>query len=195
MIEEGDPRGAFAAEVERHGELGDEERSAISALSASQDPENEVPEEFRSSAGAAPVERETDDIRTRLSKMSLPERLKTAMFGNGVARALLIRDPNRLISLAVLKNPKLQSSEVEDYGKNPNLSEHVLRAIASSQEWMKSYSLKFSVVTNPKTPQDVALKWLRYLNQPELKRLARSKSIPQLVAVTAKKRLADMDKR
>ena len=60
---------------------------------------------------------------------------------------------------------------------------------------MKSYSLKVALVTNPKTPGDLALKWLRYLHKADLRRIARSKNIPQVVAVNARKKLAEMDKR
>lgn len=132
------------------------------------------------------------DIRVQLQTMSIPDKMKLAMFGPVAARSLLIFDPNKLIAHLVLKNPKIGLNEVEDFAKNPNTPDYVLRALADRKEWMKSYSLKCNLVMNPKTPGDVALKWLRYLNANELKKIARSKNLPQLIAVTAKKRVAEM---
>lgn len=139
-------------------------------------------------------EEDNMDIRVRISKMRMPEKIKLAMFGNASCRALLINDPNRLIQLSVLKNPKLRIHEVEEFVKSTNLSDVTIRRIADTGEMMKSYRVKLSLVTNPKTPGDVALKWLRYINNADLKKLARSKSISALVSTTARKRLADETK-
>jgi hypothetical protein len=38
-----------------------------------------------------------NDIRIQISKMSMSEKIKTAMFGDEVARGLLIKDSNKLI--------------------------------------------------------------------------------------------------
>jgi len=147
---------------------------------------------------AKPIENADDpcgDIRTLISKMRLPEKVKLAMFGNSTARGLLIRDANKMVQLFVLKNPKLTLKEIEDFSKNPNLSDQVLRHISSVQAWVKSYTVKLHLVINPKTPGDLSLKWLKFLNTPDLKNIARSKNLPQIVTVAAKKRLSDLDKR
>ncbi len=133
------------------------------------------------------VQKREPDIRTKLLSMKLPEKVKLAMFGNAVCRQLLIFDPNKMVQRFVLKNPKLTLKEVEDFAHSRNLSELILRSISDSKEWMRSYKLKHAIVTNPKTPQDVALKWMRYLNAPDIKNLARSKNVPQLIMNTARK--------
>lgn len=141
------------------------------------------------------VDESAKDIRAQIAEMTMPQKIKLALFGNSICRGLLILDTNRMIQQFVLKNPKLQQSEVEAFAKNPQLSEWVLRSIADSKTWMKSPSLKYTIVTNPKTPGDVSLKWLRYLNEPDLRRISKSKNLPQLIAVTAKKRLSEMEKK
>jgi len=138
---------------------------------------------------------ESDDIRIRISKMRLPEKIKMAIFGNSIARGLLIRDAQKLIQLYVLKNPRLTVKEVEEFCRNSNLSENVLRTIAASSTWMKNYHVKLNLVSNPKTPGDIALKWLRYINMPDLKRLSKSKQIPNLISVTAKKHVLEAEKK
>lgn len=131
----------------------------------------------------------TQDLRTMLQDMKIPEKIKLALLGNGLCRSLLILDPNKMIQTMVLRNPKLGITEVETFSKNPQISDFAIRSIADRKEWMKEYSIKVNIVTNPGSPPDLSLKWLRYLNQPELKRIARSKNVPQLISSTAKKRL------
>lgn len=135
------------------------------------------------------------NIRNQIAEMTMPEKIKLALFGNSICRGLLILDSNRMIQQFVLKNPKLGISEVEAFAKNPQLSEGVIRTIADSKTWMKSPSLKYTIVTNPKTPGDIALRWMRYLNVADLRKISKSKNLPQLIAVTAKKRLADIEEK
>jgi hypothetical protein len=127
------------------------------------------------------------DIRNAISKMTIPQKIKLALFGNSVCRMLLIRDPNRMIQNFVLKNPKLGLKEIEEFARNPNLSEWVLRGIAGSQSWTKSYVVKANLVFNPKTPLDISLKWVRYLNTTDVRKLSKSKSVPQVLSTVAKK--------
>lgn len=133
------------------------------------------------------------DIRAQLGAMKIGDKIKAALLGNSICRGLLITDSNKIIQQCVLRNPRLALPEVENFSKNTNVGDAVLRHIASSKNWMKYYSVKVNIVSNPKTPGDLALKWLRYINKPELKRLSKSKSVPQLIATTAKKRLVDME--
>ena len=135
-----------------------------------------------------------EGIRVQIGKMSVPEKVKAALLGNATCRGLLIRDPNRMVQLVVLQNPRMTPGEIEEFSKNANLSDAVLRAIADNKNHIKSYTVKFHLVTNPKTPIDVSLKWLPHLRTGELRKIAKSKNLPQVVATGARKRLEDMDK-
>jgi hypothetical protein len=140
--------------------------------------------------------KEDTDIRTKISKMTLPQKLKLALFGNGVVRGLLVRDSNKLIQLAVLKNPRIQLPEIEEFAKSSHLSEAVLRVIANTDSWMKSYRVKHNLVMNPKAPIDISLKWLKFLNHSDVRAIARSKNVPQVLATAARKKVAsEEDKR
>lgn len=140
-------------------------------------------------------EKKEDDIRAIIGDLTLPQKMKYAMQGNATCRALLVTDSNRLVQQAVMKNPQLRENEIEDFSKNPNISEQVLRAIANNKSWTKSYMVQRNLVTNPKTPQDISLKWLRYLRAADLRQIAKSKNLPQVVATTARKRLSDLQKK
>jgi hypothetical protein len=130
---------------------------------------------------------EVTDIRAQISAMGIPGKMKLALFGNSVCRALLIRDTNKMIQQFVIKNPKLALKEIEEFSRNQHLSDFVLRSIGDSKIWMKSNVVKYNLVTNAKTPQDIALKWLKYLQSNEIKKIAKSKNVPQLISTQAKK--------
>jgi hypothetical protein len=133
------------------------------------------------------------DIRMILRDATLPQKIKLALFGNSACRNILILDSNKLIQLCVLKNSKLVEQEVVEYSRNTNVSQVVLRAISDKREWMKSYDVKYNIVTNPKTPSDIALKWLRYLQFNDIKEVSRSRNVPQVVASSAKKKVVEAE--
>ena len=131
------------------------------------------------------------DIRQIVGKAKLPQKIKLAMFGNAICRGLLIRDANRMVQEFVLKNPRLQAKEIEDFTKNPNTSQFVLRTVAGNQQWMKGYAVKLNLVSNPKTPGDLALKWMRFLSMVDLKKLSKSKNVPQVVSNMARRKVQE----
>jgi hypothetical protein len=182
----------LADALQETGALTDDERKAaqqvISGTDSYQVPDSLAKTEEESS------EKESDDIRKKLLDMKLPEKMKLAMFGNSTCRSLLIGDGNKLVQMCVLKNPQIREGEVEEFSKNPNLSDQVLRKISQTKEWMRSYNMKKNLVFNPKTPQDVSLKWLRHLRANDLRTLTRSKNVPQNLTTLARKRLADVQK-
>src|SRR5687767_11214490 len=47
----------------------------------------------------------------QLSSMTIPQRMKRAMKGTREERAILIRDPNKIVALAVLSSPKMSETE------------------------------------------------------------------------------------
>ena len=135
------------------------------------------------------------DIRALISDMTVAQKVKLALLGNSICRALLVQDRNRMVQEFVLKNPKIQVNEIEAFARNPNTTENVLRHISGTREWVAEYQIKLGLVLNPKTPPDIALKWMRFLMMNDLKRVAKSKGIPQVVAIAAKKAVSDSNKR
>ncbi|MCC6953044.1 MAG: hypothetical protein IT290_02885 [Deltaproteobacteria bacterium] len=123
-----------------------------------------------------------------INDLSIPQKIKLALFGNMSARGLLIRESkNRQIPLFVLQNSRLTDNEIQEFSRNTNLSDQVLREIASNSDWMKNYAVRFNIVSNPKSPIDSSLKWVKYLNMQDLRKLMKSKNIPQVVASQCRK--------
>lgn len=172
-------------------ECGEELANELAVLSA--DPEVKEIDPVPDIKPEDPVqeEKKSSDIRKLLEDMGISEKIKTAMFGNSVCRRLLIFNPNKMIQECVLNNPKLQLNEIEDYVKNSNMDSQVLRSIASRSYWMRSYKVKLGLVSNPKTPPDLSMKWLKFLNLSDVKQLSRSRNIPQVIQLAAKKRVSE----
>ena len=117
--------------------------------------------------------------------MSSREKFRLAILGNREARNLLIHNPDKLISMAVLRNPKLNENEVLQYAGRRNLSEDIILAIAKDPKWTKNYLIKFALVSNPKTPLSVALNFLPHFHEKDLKSLSRDKDVSSVLSRAA----------
>lgn len=122
-----------------------------------------------------------------IKKMKLPEKLKLCLLGNAEARRILIKEPNRVVALAVLKNPKITEVEVNLAAQSTSVSEDILREIAKNREWARHYDIKYSLVTNPKSPPDISMNFLRHIRERDLREISRSKNVPGVIATAAKR--------
>ncbi len=107
-----------------------------------------------------------------IKKMNIGQKKLLAIKGSAAIRKILLRDPNFEIQLAIVNGPKTNESEVEQLAKLPSTSEIVLKTISSSTRWMKSYRIKKSLVTNPKTPIGIANRRLRDLTTHDIKKIS-----------------------
>lgn len=123
----------------------------------------------------------------QIARMDVGEKAKLARNGDKEARSILIKEGNKLIALAVLANPKITTQEIEMVAASRNVSEEVLREIANNKDWVKSYTVKLSLANNPKTPIGLTLTFLPMLLTRDLRFLAKSKGIPEVIRVTARK--------
>ena len=148
-------------------------------------------------AGGGADEQDEDKAGTlaRLVGLSVMEKVKVAMRGSREERAILIRDPNRLVAAAVLSSPKLTENEVEGIARMANVSEEVLRVIGTNRAWVKSYSVAAGLARNPKTPVAISLHLLQRLNDRDVKLMAADRNIPEPVRLAARRRVQDADSR
>ena len=130
-------------------------------------------------------------VSERLAKMSVLEKMKAAMRGTREERAILVRDPNRLVAAAVLSSPKLTGQEVEAIAKMANVGEEVLRVIGTNRQWTKNYGVVAGLVRNPKTPVAVSLNLLQRINDRDVKLLALDRNVPEPVRMAARKRASN----
>jgi len=130
-------------------------------------------------------------VSERVANMSVLEKMKAAMRGTREERAILVRDPNRLVAAAVLSSPKLTGQEVEAIAKMANVGEEVLRVIGTNRQWTKNYGVVAGLVRNPKTPVAVSLNLLQRINDRDVKLLALDRNVPEPVRMAARKRASN----
>ncbi|MBY0495378.1 MAG: hypothetical protein K2Y23_14290 [Cyanobacteria bacterium] len=125
----------------------------------------------------------------RLATMTVPEKVKCATKGTREMRAILIRDPNRMVASAVLSCPKVNDAEVEAFAKMGNVSEEILRTIAMSRAWTKSYTVVLALVKNSKTPVAISMNLMQRLNPADVKKLGSDRNVPEALRVAARKKV------
>ena len=89
--------------------------------------------------------------------------------------------------LKVLENPKITDSEIEIILKHRTTSDEVIRKIAKKREWLKNYAIVHSLVTNPKTPITISLRYINHLRVKDLKIIEKNKNVSGAVRETAKR--------
>src|SRR5262249_50251588 len=102
-------------------------------------------------------------------------------------RAILIRDPNRIVSSAVLGSPKLTDAEIESFAGMKNVSDQVLREIGRNKEWVKRYSVLSNLVRNPRTPIAISMTLVSRLNPRDMKSVSVDKNVSEAIRKQALK--------
>lgn len=123
----------------------------------------------------------------KIADMSAPAKIRLATLGNAEERAILIRDPMKIVSIAAIKSPGVTDVEVARWAGSQTLPEDVIRYIAGQREWTKMYGVKVSLCRNPKTPIPEATKLLPFLRERDLNNISKSKGVPSAVVAQARK--------
>jgi len=124
-----------------------------------------------------------------LAAMNFPQRLRAAMKGSREQRAILIRDPNKLICASVLSSPKVSVPEVETFARMQNVSEDVLRIIGSNRAWLKSYGVILALTKNPKTPLALSMNLMTRLTARDLAKLSVDRNVPEALRISSRKKV------
>lgn len=142
-------------------------------------------------AGAAPAEEKASPqavgAARRLATMNVAGRIKAALQGTREERQILIRDPNRIVSAAVLSSPKLTEGDVEAIARMTNVSDEVLRVLGTHRTWIKNYTVIAALARNAKTPVGVSLTLLPRLTERDVKILSVDRNVPEPVRLGARK--------
>lgn len=146
-----------------------------------------------SDEGDSPTERQS--TTARLALLGVADRMKAAMKGSKEERAILIRDPNKLVSVSVLSSSKITESEVENFAKMANVSEEILRIIGQNRAWTKNYGVIAALAKNPKTPLGVSLHLVQRLNDRDLKSVAMDRNLQEPLKLAVRKRIVSPDKK
>jgi hypothetical protein len=123
----------------------------------------------------------------RLYRLNTADKVVTALKGNREERAILIRDPNRIVASAVLGSPRITESEIESFAGMKNVSDEILRHIGSHKEWTRHYGVVASLVRNPRTPLAISLGMVSRLNPKDIKSLAVDRNVPEAIRKQAQR--------
>ena len=123
----------------------------------------------------------------RLYRLNTADKVVTALKGNREERAILIRDPNRIVATAVLGSPRVTDAEIESFAGMKNVSDEILRQIGTHKEWTRSYAVVASLVKNPRTPLGISLGMVSRLNPRDIKSLSVDRNVPEAIRKQAQK--------
>ena len=154
--------------------VGDELADVAQAL-ASEDRADDEDEELKGNLFGA------------IQNMTVMQKIKLARMGGAEARGILIRDRNKVVAVSAISSPKITDSEVVGFAQSRGVSDEVLRIISTNRDWTRNYQVKLALVGNPKTPQGSAVKFLNYLQDRDLKTLMKSKDVPSVISIQARR--------
>jgi hypothetical protein len=138
---------------------------------------------------AAPPDEDEQTTLQRIGAMNVAQRIALAMKGSREERAILIRDPNKIVGVAVLSSPKMTDSEIEGIAKMASISDELLRIIAHTRAWMKRYGVTVALAKNPKTPVAISMNLLSRLNDKDLRMISADRNVPDVLRTTARQKL------
>jgi|SRR5688572_16189370 len=154
------------------------------------DDSNEMPLVDNSETAETGTEEDEATTMQRIAAMSVAERVVAAMKGSREERAILIRDSNKIVNVAVLSSPKITETEVESIARMTSVSEEVLRIIGRTRAWMKNYAVAAGLARNAKTPVALSMNLLPRLTDKDLKAISTDRNVPDVVRTSAKRKLS-----
>ncbi|WP_052464616.1 hypothetical protein [Geoalkalibacter subterraneus] len=126
--------------------------------------------------------------------LSVSEKIKMALTGDKEWRSILLRDANKLVSSAVLKNPRITDGEVLAVTRNRSASDDLIRIVLLNTEWVKNNEIKKALAIHPRTPLPKALRFMSAFTEKELKQLSKSRNVSQVIVNSARRMLMGKEK-
>jgi len=123
----------------------------------------------------------------RLQFMTVAEKVMAAYRGDRMARMLLVRDRNKLICAAAMRNPRMSEQEAEAIASMRNVDDEVLRLLGNRRDWTSKYNIMLTLCKNPKSPLGVVLPFINRLILRDLKGLKDDRGVQQVVREVARK--------
>jgi len=126
-------------------------------------------------------------VLSQILLMTISEKVKLAFKGGKTERLILVRDHNRLICSAVMRNPRMTETEVEAIAAMRNIAEEALRLITMKREWIAKYSIVVALARNPKCPVGVVVPLINRLTLRDLKGLKDDKGVSETARSVARR--------
>jgi len=147
----------------------------------------EEPPAASPSAAEPEVPPGAEELFIRISRMTVPERVKLALTGGREERRFLIGDVSRIVGFAVLRARGLTITEVEGFCSMRHLDHDIFNKIATTRDWIRRPLIALALVRNPKVPLTISLPLIKRLQMRELRNIARDRNLPEAVRAMARK--------
>jgi hypothetical protein len=133
-------------------------------------------------------------LHAKLAQMTVSQKIRAATLGSAGERLILVRDPNRLVATAAVKSPLMRENEAAQISASRAVSDDVLRQIALTREFTRSYQVRLNLVMNPRTPLTFATRFVPHLRDSDLRILSKSKNISQSIGQLVRQQISRKEK-
>lgn len=121
--------------------------------------------------------------------LAIKDKIKFALTGDKEWRMLLIKDNNKVVSEAVLKNPRITEQEVLLISKSSVNNDEIIRIICANKDWTKNPLIRKALIENNRTPLPYALRFISCLGEKDLAFLAKNKNVSSVITTQARRLL------
>jgi hypothetical protein len=133
------------------------------------------------------VDEKKKAIWVQIQNMTVAQKVMLAFRGDKMVRMLLVRERNKLVCGATMRNPRMTENEAETIAGLRNVDEEVLRILSTRRDWMSKYPIILALTRNPKAPIGVVLPLINRLALRDLKFLRDDRGVTEVVRATAKR--------
>jgi hypothetical protein len=178
-------RGTFAVLAPPESDQSDQSDQSEESEESEEEPEDE------------PVDEEDEKFQSKYQQaqsMGISDKIKTALTGDKEWRNILIKDANKLVSGAVVKNPRMTEGEVLTIAKSAVQNDEIMRVICANKEWVKNPLIRKALAENNKTPLPIALRFVATLSPKDLAMIGKSKNVSSVIASQARRILMAKNK-
>ncbi len=164
-----------------------EEESALPAENAEESADEESEVDPDEETEAEPEEEINLSKYQQALEMNVAEKIKMALTGDKEWRTIFTKDSNKLVNSAVLKNPRITDGEVLAIAKNKGSNDEMIRLITMNREWVKKYEIQKALILHARTPLPKALRYMNVLIEKDLKMIAKSRGVAQVIVNNARR--------
>ena len=122
-------------------------------------------------------DREPEILATKIRAMSVKDKMILAPKAKKNERAILIRDGNSSVIRMIIRNPRIEDSEIVRIARDVSTPADVLDQIGKNRKWMQNQEVRLSIVRNPRTPTSLALRQIPFLPPKDISALAKSQHV------------------
>ena len=126
----------------------------------------------------------------KIYRMNTAEKVITALKGSREERAILVRDPNRIVATAVLGSPRLTEAEIESLRGHEERLRGGPAHDRQPRTGPSANGVVANLVKNPRTPIGIALNFVPRLNPRDMKGIAVDRNVPEAIRKQAQKFVA-----